>query len=300
MGQGVHTRIRQIVADELGIAFERVLSGVTSTDKNNNTSPTAASSGTDLNGAAAVDACGRLRQRLSQVAANLLTRAGRDGSTPCEFIRFARGIAFDSREPEKSLLFEQVVATAYEWRVSLGERGFYATPGVDFDRETGQGTPFLYFTNGVACSEVVIDRFTGELRVDRVDLLMDVGQSINPGIDRGQVIGGFVQGMGWVTMEELMYGQAGQLLTHSPDTYKIPAISDGPRVLNVRFIDNPNSVVSLRRSKAVGEPPLMLGVGVWLAVKDAIASVSATGAGRLKLPATGEQILKALFSSPVV
>jgi xanthine dehydrogenase large subunit len=178
--------------------------------------------------------------------------------------------------------------------VSLGERGFYATPGVDFNRETGQGTPFLYFTNGVACSEVLIDRLTGEMSVTRVDLTMDVGQSINPGIDRGQIVGGFVQGMGWVTTEQLVYSEKGALLSCSPTTYKIPAITDVPEHFTVRFLDNPHNDVSLYRSKAVGEPPLLLGISVWLAAKNAIAYSGDTHPGALSLPATGERLLMAL------
>jgi xanthine dehydrogenase large subunit len=182
--------------------------------------------------------------------------------------------------------------------VSLGDRGFYATPGVDFNRETGRGSPFLYFTNGVACSEVLIDRFTGELAVTRVDLLMDLGRSINPGIDRGQIVGGFVQGMGWVTAEQLVYGPAGQLLSSSPTTYKIPNISDVPATFNVRFLDNPNNDVSLYRSKAVGEPPLLLGLSVWLAVKDALRSMAPDRPPpALAIPATGERILLAIAGS---
>ncbi len=295
MGQGVHTRVRQIVADELGIGYDRVIVAPTSTDKNNNTSPTAASSGTDLNGAAAADACRRLRARLLTVAANMLARPEDGLTAEADRITLAEGRAFDTRAPDRSLTFAQVVCQAYELRVSLGERGFYATPGVDFNRDTGRGSPFLYFTNGVACSEVSIDRFTGELSVPRVDLLMDIGKSINPGIDRGQIIGGFVQGMGWVTAEELVYGPKGQLLSNSPTTYKIPNISDIPPIFNVSCLDNPRNDVSLYRSKAVGEPPLLLGLSVWLAVKDALRSLSAPGPmPSLRLPATGEQILLAL------
>jgi xanthine dehydrogenase large subunit len=165
---------------------------------------------------------------------------------------------FDLRAPTRGVPFNVIVARAYELRVSLGERGHYVTPGVDFNRDTGRGTPFLYFTNGVACAEVRIDRFTGELRAERVDLIMDVGVPLNPGIDRGQVVGGFVQGMGWVTTEELVYKADGTLLSHSPTTYKIPNISDVPPIFNVRFLDNPHNTVSLHRSKAVGEPPLLL------------------------------------------
>jgi xanthine dehydrogenase large subunit len=296
MGQGVHTRVRQIVADELGISYAAVVVAPTSTDKNNNTSPTAASSGTDLNGAAAADACHRLRARLTAVAAGMLARPAADGLSPePDRIRFDNGQVFDTRDPDRAIPFASVCCQAYEQRINLGERGFYATPGIDFNRETGRGSPFLYFTNGVACSEVLIDRFTGQLTVPRVDLLMDLGQSINPGIDRGQIIGGFVQGMGWVTAEQLVYGPAGQLLSNSPTTYKIPNISDVPPTFNVRFLGNPHNDVSLYRSKAVGEPPLLLAVSIWLAAKNALSTVAAE-ATKLSLPATGEQILLALTS----
>lgn len=297
MGQGVNTRVRQIVAEELGIDYDRVIMAPTSTDKNNNTSPTAASSGTDLNGAAAVDACGRLRARLAEVAAAMLAK-GADGlSAEPQSIRFDGGIVFDQRVPNRRLPFGDVVRQAYELRVSLGERGFYATPGVDFNRETGRGTPFLYFTNGVACSEVLIDRLTGELKVTRVDLILDVGKSINPGIDRGQIVGGFVQGLGWVTTEELVYSPKGNLWSCSPTTYKIPAVTDVPEIFNVRFLENPNNEVSLYRSKAVGEPPLLLGVSVWLAVKNALSYAGEMRPGMLSIPATGEHVLLALTAA---
>jgi xanthine dehydrogenase large subunit len=295
MGQGVNTRVRQIVADELGVPYESVLMAPTSTEKNNNTSPTAASSGTDLNGAAAVDACLRLRQRLKEFCANFIFNEPHDGLTPSpENVVFNDGFVWDARNPEHRMTFQQVVCRAYIERVNLGERGFYATPGVDFNRETGKGHPFLYFTNGAAASEVQIDRFTGEMRVERVDLLMDVGVSINPGIDRGQITGGFIQGMGWVTNEELKYDERGELLSHSPTTYKIPNIGDVPRVFNIALLDNPSNTVSLYRSKAVGEPPLLLGISVWAAVKNAIAYVSGSEPPELNIPATGEQILMRL------
>ena len=273
--------------------------GTTSTDKNNNTSPTAASSGTDLNGAAAKDACGRLRTRLAEVASGMLTEKSGGPVIDPSSIRFEDDRVFDSNAPDRVVAFPEVVARAYELRVSLGERGFYATPGVDFDRETGKGTPFLYFTNGVACSEVLIDRFTGEMKVARVDLIMDVGKSLNPGIDRGQIVGGFIQGMGWVTNEELCYDAKGKLLSHSPTTYKIPNISDLPQTFNVRFLDNPHSAVSIYRSKSVGEPPLLLGLSVWLAAKDALSYVEPQRVKDLKLPATGEQILSILTRAPI-
>ena len=297
MGQGVNTRVRQIVADELGADYKKILVTATATDKNNNTSPTAASSGTDLNGAAAVDACRRIRERLSLVAADLLARPGEGLASESSHIKFDNGKVFDERAPGRSISFADVCCQAYERRISLGERGFYITPGVDFNRETGRGSPFLYYTNGVAASEVQIDRFTGELTVRRVDLLMDVGKSLNPGIDRGQVIGGFIQGMGWVTAEELIYNAQGHLLSSSPTTYKIPNVSDMPAIFNVRFLENSHSDISLYRSKAVGEPPLLLGISVWTAVKNAFQTAHRRRVSGLSLPATGEQVLLKLSSS---
>jgi xanthine dehydrogenase large subunit len=268
--------------------------GTTSTDKNHNTSPTAASSGTDLNGAAAADACSKLRARLADFAATIFADSERGFATSPSDVVFENGFAWDRRSPEHRMTFQQVICRAYLERINLGERGFYITPGVDFDRETGKGTPFLYFTNGAACSEVAIDRFTGETRVLRVDLLMDAGIPINPGIDRGQVVGGFIQGMGWVTTEELRYSESGELLTHSPTTYKIPSVGDLPAVFNVNFLENSDNAISLRRSKALGEPPLLLGVSVWTAVKNALSYVDDQKALNLAIPATGERILMAL------
>ena len=294
MGQGVHTRVRQLVADDLGVPYDSVLIGATSTDKNHNTSATAASSGTDLNGAAALDATGRLRACLADLAAPLLADSARGLPPSPTHLHFADGAVTDTRAPDRRISFKELVRRAYEERISLGERGFYITPGVDFNRETGKGTPFLYYTNGAAVSEVLIDRFTGQLSVPRVDLLMDVGVSINPGIDRGQITGGFIQGMGWVTMEELKYNDQGALLSHSPTTYKIPAISDVPAIFNVAFLDNPDNVVSLKRSKALGEPPLLLGLSVWAAIKNALSHIAPNRVPRLSIPATNEHILMIL------
>ncbi len=293
MGQGVQTRIAQVVAEELGVEYERVIVGPTSTDKNNNTSPTAASSGTDLNGAAAADACRRLRARLVDTAAQMLSAEAGE-------VQFENGRVFVPRLPERSLSFTEVVEYAYEMRVSLGERGFYATPGVDFDRASGKGTPFLYFTNGVAATEVLIDRFTGQMKVGRADLILDAGRSINPGIDRGQIVGGFVQGMGWVTTEELVWSATGELLSHSPTTYKIPAISDLPEIFNLRLLDNPNNDVSLYRSKALGEPPLLLGISAWLAAKNALSYLNFDRPPSLRIPATAEQVLMAIEASRTI
>jgi xanthine dehydrogenase large subunit len=294
MGQGLNTRVRQIVADELGVELDAVMIAPTSTDKNNNTSPTAASTGTDLNGAAAVDACRTLRERLADFAAPLLADPKTGLSPSPRHLRFEDGIVFDSRRPERQMVFQELVVRAYDERINLGERGFYATPGIDFNRYTGKGTPFFYFTNGVAASEVEIDRFTGELKVRRVDALIDAGQCINPGIDRGQLSGGFMQGLGWVTTEELKYSSRGELLSHSPTTYKIPNIGDLPEVFNLEFLENPDNSVNLFRSKALGEPPLLLAISVWTAAKQAVSFVSPAAANRLSLPATGETLLLAM------
>ena len=297
MGQGVNVKIRQLVADEFGIDPSRVVLMPTSTEKNNNTSPTAASAGTDLNGAAAVNACRTLKRRLRQFAAGRLADAEIGLGPSASHVQFREGHVLDSRRPDVRIPFGQICAEARRERVDLGARGFYATPGVDFNRETGQGTPFFYYTQGAAVAEVLIDRFTGELRVPRVDLLIDIGRSINPGVDRGQIVGGFIQGMGWVTAEALVYDERGDLLSHSPTTYKIPAITDVPEVFNVATFDNNDNVRNVYRSKAVGEPPLMLSIAVWAAVKNALSYVGPSAAGELQLPATGEEILRCLTRS---
>ncbi len=325
MGQGVNTKIRQIVADELSIDVNNVTLMPTSTEKNNNTSATAASSGSDLNGAAAADACRKIRARLTEFAGEYfaslsgrglpehhrsattpLTRGEelaldcdppRDGEHP---VVWEKDAVYDRDNPRNRLSFKELVKLAYLARVSLGERGWYATQGIDWNWEageekTGQGSPFLYFTTGCAVSEVLIDRFTGDLKVLRSDILMDIGQSINPGIDRGQITGAFIQGMGWVTAECLRYSETGELLSHSPTTYKIPNIQDVPEVFNVDWLENDRNDVNIRRSKAVGEPPLMLALSVWTAVKHALRFVTPAGEiPRLDLPATNEEILHRL------
>jgi xanthine dehydrogenase large subunit len=294
MGQGVNVKIRQLVADEFGIEVDRVTLMPTSTEKNINTSPTAASAGTDLNGAAAVKACRAIKRRLRRFAAARLADAPAGLGPSAMHVQFRDGHVLDSRRPEKRIAFGQLCAEARRDRIDLGARGFYATPGVDFNRETGQGTPFFYYTQGAAVAEVLIDRFTGDLRVPRVDLLIDIGRSINPGVDRGQVIGGFIQGLGWVTTEALVYDAKGDLLSHSPTTYKIPAITDVPDVFNIATFDNSDNVRNVYRSKAVGEPPLMLAIAVWAAAKNALAYVSPRAAAELTLPATGEEILRCM------
>jgi xanthine dehydrogenase large subunit len=297
MGQGVNVKIRQLVADEFAIDVDRVVLMPTSTEKNINTSPTAASAGTDLNGAAAVEACRTIKRRLRRFAASRLADAKAGLGASATHVQFRDGHVYDSRRPEQQIAFGQLCAEARRNRVDLGARGFYATPGVDFNRETGQGTPFFYFTQGAAVAEVLVDSFTGELRVPRVDLLIDIGRSINPGVDRGQVIGGFIQGMGWVTTESLIYDAKGNLLSHSPTTYKIPAITDVPEMFNVATFDNNDNVRNVYRSKAVGEPPLMLAIAVWAAAKNALAYIGPSASAALQLPATGEEMLRCLTLS---
>ncbi len=299
MGQGVNVKIRQLVADEFAIDVGRVVLMPTSTEKNINTSPTAASAGTDLNGAAAVKACRSIKRRLRRFAAGKLADAKAGLGPSASHVQFRDGHVYDSRRPERRIPFGELCAEARRDRVDLGARGFYATPGVDFNRETGQGTPFFYYTQGAAVAEVLVDRFTGELRVPRVDLLIDIGRSINPGVDRGQVIGGFIQGMGWVTTEALIYDEKGDLLSHSPTTYKIPAITDVPEVFNVATFDNNDNVRNVYRSKAVGEPPLMLAIAVWAAAKNALAYIGPSAAAELRLPATGEEMLRCLTQSTI-
>ena len=296
MGQGLYTKLRMIAADEFGIALDRVIVMPTSTEKNNNTSPTAASAGTDLNGWAVIDACSRIRERLANVAAQHLADPPGGVSVSPSHMRFHNDRVFDERRPENSIAFGDLCRIAHRSRVSIGERGFYATPGVEFNRETGKGQPFHYFTQGAAVAEVLVDRFTGEVRVPRVDILLDLGRMINPGIDRGQTTGGFIQGMGWVTTEELRYDQKGNLLSYSPTTYKIPNIQDTPQIFNVDFIENPHNTRNVRGSKAVGEPPLLLGISVWAAVKDALYAALPEGSApvSLNLPASGEAVLLCL------
>ncbi|WP_442482103.1 xanthine dehydrogenase molybdopterin binding subunit [Aeoliella sp. SH292] len=296
MGQGLNTKLRQMVADEFGLPVSMVRMMTTSTEKNNNTSPTAASAGTDLNGAAALDACRQIKERMRAYGAALLANAERGLVASPDNIQIAGGYVYDDRDPEttRRIEFADFCANARRERFDLGARGFFATPGVDYNRETGRGNPFFYFTTGAAVAEVTIDRFTGELVFDRADLLMDIGRMINPGIDRGQVIGGFIQGVGWVTNEELCYNDRGALLSTGPTTYKIPNITDLPRTLNVDFIDNPKHQKNVRLSKAVGEPPLMLGLAVWLAARHALSFVAHGQPLPLSIPATSEELLMTL------
>ncbi len=294
MGQGIHTNIATIAAKELGVKPEQVRVMPTSTDKVPNTSATAASAGTDLNGGAAQNACEILRARLAPIAQSLLKeKLGRE--TKLDKVAFAGGFVFDSEKPEAKVPFAEVVKKAYMERVSLSATGYYATPGIYWDRVAGRGKPFHYFAYGTAVTEVEVDGFTGMHRMLRVDILHDVGDSINEGVNRGQVEGGFVQGMGWLTTEELKWDDQGRLLTHSPDTYKIPAVGDTPRVFNVTLLKNATQKGVIHGSKAVGEPPLMLAISTREAIRDAVAAFgSGQGEVALASPATCEAIWMAI------
>ncbi|MBF0286899.1 MAG: xanthine dehydrogenase molybdopterin binding subunit [SAR324 cluster bacterium] len=292
MGQGLNTKIRQIVADEFGIDHNHVKLMPTSTEKNNNTSPTAASAGTDLNGLAAMDACQKIRAGLIGLASRHFASVNEGLAPAPECIRLEGGYVFDERLPHKKLKFSELIMAAYQERISLGARGFYTTPGVDFNRETGKGNPFFYYTTGCCVAEVLIERLTGNLTIERIDLLMDIGESINPGIDRGQIEGGLIQGIGWLTNEELRYQDNGALLSYSPTTYKIPNIQDLPKIFHVNTIKNPHHTINVRRSKAVGEPPFMLSLSVWAAVKNALSYVADNQIPKLRIPATSEEILR--------
>jgi xanthine dehydrogenase molybdopterin binding subunit/xanthine dehydrogenase small subunit len=294
MGQGLHTNITAIAARELGIRPEHVRVMPTSTDKIPNTSATAASCGTDLNGAAVKDACEILRARLAPVASRLLKQ--RRGRAPASNkLVFAGGLVCDRRRPQANVTFAEVVRQAYMERISLSATGYYATPGLGWNRAAGRGKPFHYFACGASVSEVEVDGFTGMTRVLRADILHDVGDSINEAVNRGQVEGGFVQGMGWLTTEELVWDDQGRLLTHSPDTYKIPAVGDMPQAFNVTLLQNAAQKGVVYGSKAVGEPPFMLAISVREAIRDAVAAFGPPGVEvPLPLPATCEAIFMAI------
>lgn len=283
MGQGLHTKVCQIVADELGIPFEKVRISATDTSKVPNASATAASSGTDLNGRAAQFAARQVRQRLAEYVAD------KQKCKP-EQVIFAHG---QVSGPDAVMTWEQLLDDAYKSRVQLWSDGFYKTPKIHYDKHTLTGRPFYYFSYGAACTEVAIDTLTGENRVLKVDILHDVGTSINPAIDLGQIEGGFIQGMGWLTTEQLVWSDNGHLATHAPSTYKIPATGDVPEHFRVELWPEPNREDNVGGSKAVGEPPFMLAISVWEALRDAAAAARG-GPVHMDAPATAENVLKSL------
>src|SRR5271168_2318006 len=286
MGQGLFTKVAQIVAEEFGVPLGFVRITATNTAKVPNASPTAASSGTDLNGMAAKIAAGAIKERMTAFAASSWNVAP-------EAIEFRDARVFAGNI---SMGFGELAKACRLARVQLSHAGYYKTPEIYWDRLRAKGRPFLYFAYGAACSEVAIDTLTGEMRVMRADLLHDVGASINPAIDMGQVEGAFIQGMGWLTTEELVYDADGRLLTHAPATYKIPVASDTPPIFNTRLFTRPNPTPSIYRSKAVGEPPLMHGISVYSAILDAVHAINPAGHPKLDPPCTPESILKAIAS----
>ena len=286
MGQGLNTKVAQMVAHTLGVSMGRVRVTPTDTNKVVNTSATAASTGSDLNGKAAADAARQIIERLTKFLADR-------EQVPLDAVRFADDQVEigDQKRP-----FEQVISEAYFARIQLWSDGFYTTPKLHWDRSTMQGRPFFYFAYGAAVSEVLVDTLTGEWKLLRADVLHDVGQSINPAVDIGQIEGGFIQGMGWLTSEELYWHpQTGRLMTHAPSTYKIPTASDCPADFRVKLFDNINVEDTIHRSKAVGEPPLLLPFSVFLAIRDAVSSVGHHDIDPpLRAPATPEAILDAV------
>jgi xanthine dehydrogenase large subunit len=287
MGQGLYTKVAQVVATEFGVDLSTVRITSTNTDKVPNTSPTAASSGSDLNGKAAQRAAQEIKRRMRDLAARLL-------QAPSASIRFENGLVSSE---DKAIPFAELAKQAVLDRVSLSATGFYATPKITWDRETVSGQPFLYFAYGASCAEVTIDTLTGEMSVDRVDIIHDVGRSLNPALDIGQIEGGFVQGMGWLTTEELVYDNAGKLRTHAPSTYKIPTAFDIPDDFRVELMPSDgNKEDTIHKSKAVGEPPVMLANAVYCAVLDAVSSLALKGEclPDLKAPTTPENILMAV------
>lgn len=286
MGQGLNIKVAQIVAEEFQVDVDRIQITATNTDKVPNTSPTAASSGADLNGKAAQNAAITIKHRLIEFAASHF------GVTPEEVV-FKNGMV---QIREKIMTFADFAQLAWMNQISLSSTGFYRTPKIYYDHEKARGRPFYYFAYGASCSEVVIDTLTGEYKILRVDILHDVGASLNPAIDIGQVEGGFVQGVGWLTTEELVWNEQGRLMTNGPASYKIPAVADMPIDFRTHLLENrSNPEDTVFNSKAVGEPPFMLGMSVWSALKDAISYVAVDGAiPKLNTPATPERVLMAV------
>lgn len=330
MGQGVNARISAIVTSELGLPRDAARVMPTRTDKNANTSPTAASSGTDLNGAAAVLATRKIKKRLSELALRLLDipkekwaskTAGlgtqeeivlqtpnldvndpnegadwKSGQAKYFGIEFEDGWVFHPEHLEKKIEFKYLVLEAYLNRISLSDYAFYRIPGIEFNKLTGQGDAFLYFTQGTACSEVSLNKDTGEVKVLRTDILMDLGRPVNHDLDIGQVSGAFIQGLGWVTTENLFYNDQGYLLSHAPSTYKIPNVQDTPRIFNIELLENDENFTNVRGTKAVGEPPLLLAVSAWSAINNALSFLPhyQNRYPEIKIPATSERILRAM------
>jgi xanthine dehydrogenase large subunit len=330
MGQGVNARIAEMVVREFGLPRDAARVMPTRTDKNANTSPTAASSGTDINGAAALLATRKIKKRLSELALKLLDipkerwasktaglgtqaevelddphlnendpNAGADwksGIATYFEIEFQDGMVFHPMHLDKKIEFKYLILEAYLNRVSLSDYAFYKIPGIEFNKMTGQGDAFLYFTQGAACSEVSLNKLTGEVKVLRTDILMDLGRPVNEDLDLGQISGAFIQGLGWVTTENLFYNDQGLLLSHAPSTYKIPNVQDTPREFSIKLLENDENYSNVRGTKAVGEPPLLLAISAWTAVNNALTYLPRYQAEypQIIIPATSENVLRAM------
>lgn len=331
MGQGVNARISEMVTNELGLPRKSARVMPTRTDKNANTSPTAASSGTDINGAAALLAARKIKKRLSELALKLLdipkekwaSKTAGLGTQPevelddpylnendpnkgAEWasgkatyfgIQFEDEWVFHPEHLDKKIEFKYLVLEAYLNRISLSDYAFYKIPGIEFNKMTGQGDAFLYFTQGAACTEVSLDKITGEVKVLRTDILMDLGRPVNEDLDLGQISGAYIQGLGWVTTENLFYNDQGLLLSHAPSTYKIPSVQDTPRTFNIKLFENDENYANVRGTKAVGEPPLLLGISAWTAVNDALRQLPqyTNAYPEIRIPATSENVLRAML-----
>jgi xanthine dehydrogenase molybdopterin binding subunit len=296
MGQGLNTKIQQIAATEFGVSIEKVKVNATNTSKIPNTSATAASSGSDMNGMAVKNAVDTIKQRINEELVKIFTEKRPDSPTTIDSIIYKDGYIYDSIHPDRKISLADAMLQMNLRQVSLSSTGFYKTPNIGWDKIKGQGKPFFYYSFGMGVSEVIVDILTGQHTLLRTDIVQDVGDSINSGIDIGQIEGGFVQGLGWVTTEEIKWDTKGNLMTHSPDTYKIPTVQDIPKDFRVELLENaPNPIGTIRRSKAIGEPPFMLALSVWLAIKDAISSVGNNEIEpEFSLPATNEVILLAI------
>lgn len=331
MGQGVNARIAEMVACEFGLKRSDTRVMPTRTDKNANTSPTAASSGTDINGAAALLASRKIKKRLSELALKLLDipkekwaskTAGlgtqpevilddphlneNDPNAGAEWksgvatyfeMEFKDGWVFHPKHLDKKIEFKYLILEAYLNRVSLSDYAFYKIPGIEFNKMTGVGDAFLYFTQGSACTEVSLNKLTGEVKVLRTDILMDLGRPVNEDLDMGQISGAYIQGLGWVTTENLFYNDQGLLLSHAPSTYKIPNVQDTPREFNIKLLENDENYANVRGTKAVGEPPLLLAISAWTAVNNALTHLPRYSAQypEIRIPATSENVLRAIM-----
>jgi xanthine dehydrogenase molybdopterin-binding subunit B len=294
MGQGLYTKIAQVASEELGVPIDKIRVVATSTQNIPNTSATAASSGTDMNGMAVKNATDQLKERIAGFLATYWTNESKHSIRPDEIL-FENNDVFVTNQPELQLSFTEAVNLLYLNRINLSAKGYYSTPNLYFDKATQQGRPFHYFVFGMAVSEIELDVLTGKHRILQTDILHDTGLSINENLDIGQIEGAFIQGLGWCTTEEIKWDQEGRMLNHSPDTYKIPGIRDIPEIFRVSLLENAPNPNTIKQSKAVGEPPFIHAFSVFFAIKYAVAAVKDHKFyPELNVPATHEKIVMAV------